>query len=30
VTPAAQLIFGSGLENHPVRFIFGLRGQLVF
>jgi hypothetical protein len=30
VTPAAQLIFGSGLEDHPVRFIFGLRGQLVF
>jgi len=30
VTPEAQVIFGSGLDDHPVRFVFGLRGQLAF
>ena len=30
VTPAAQVIFGSGLEDNPVRIVFGLRGQLAF
>ena len=30
VTPEAQLIFGSGLEERPIRFVFGLRGQLAF
>lgn len=30
VTPEAQLIFGSGLDEHPVRLVFGLRGELVF